>query len=491
MLSRRAGLLATGVLGATILASSATSCVLIADIDYDLIQDPKPADAGTDSQPPSCLESSACDDGSECTEDTCQAGECVFTPLAAGTSCGTSVACSITYACSTTGTCTSTPVVLDDSNACTNDVCEPSTGEVSHVPIGGGCVSWVPLPEENAPSARFNHVAVWTGSKLIIWGGETVGPDPVLGDGATYDPETRVWAPMSKQGAPTPRLGHRAVWTGSRMIVWGGYAANGLATAGGLYDPETDAWTPMATTGEPKPRIHHGAVWDGSEMLVWGGSAEGIAMNTGAVYSPGTNTWKPMPQAGTLSPRALHSATWVGTRMVVWGGTDFFDWLADGRIYDPSTNSWAGATATQNAPSFRESHTVVWTGSKMIVWGGWNGGPFLDTGAVFTPNGSMPGAWAAVSTTGAPSPRRDHIAVWTGSSMLVWGGCGSDLCSTLLADGGTFVPSDNGGSWTPIPAVPALSARRGHTAVYTGSRIIVWGGRDAAGPVGTGAEAQL
>ncbi|HET8947914.1 MAG TPA: hypothetical protein VFQ07_13110, partial [Candidatus Polarisedimenticolia bacterium] len=42
------------------------------------------------------------------------------------------------------------------------------------------------------------------------------------------------------------RSGHTAVWTGTQMIVWGGYVGDGLDTRG-RYDPTTDAWTPVST----------------------------------------------------------------------------------------------------------------------------------------------------------------------------------------------------------------------------------------------------
>ncbi len=45
----------------------------------------------------------------------------------------------------------------------------------------------------------------------------------------------------------------------------------------------------------------------------------------------------------------------------------------DGGQYDPVGNAWT-ATTTTGAPSARQYHTAVWTGSRMIVWGGYDGG---------------------------------------------------------------------------------------------------------------------
>jgi hypothetical protein len=40
---------------------------------------------------------------------------------------------------------------------------------------------------------------------------------------------------------------------------------------GGRYNPGTDSWTPTSTTDAPLSREDHTAVWTGSQMIVWGG----------------------------------------------------------------------------------------------------------------------------------------------------------------------------------------------------------------------------
>jgi hypothetical protein len=108
---------------------------------------------------------------------------------------------------------------------------------------------------------------------MIAWGGYNAGD---VGSGGRYDPATDSWTQTNLTGAPTPRGGHAAVWTGSRMVVWGG----GFENSGGIYDPSTDSWTATTGTGAPTPRSYHTAVWTGSTMIVWGGNT-----NTGAVYA--------------------------------------------------------------------------------------------------------------------------------------------------------------------------------------------------------------
>jgi hypothetical protein len=82
--------------------------------------------------------------------------------------------------------------------------------------------------------------------------------------------------------------------------------------------------------------------------------------------------------------------------------------------------------------------------------------------------------WTATSTVNAPSARAFHTAVWTGSEMIVWGGSGD--MNMLLNTGGRYNPSTD--SWTATSTTNAPAARVSHTAVWTGSEMIIWGGFD-------------
>ena len=57
----------------------------------------------------------------------------------------------------------------------------------------------------------------------------------------------------------------------------------------------------------------------------------------------------------------------------------------------------------------------------MIVWGGREAcGVVVNTGARYNPSTDT---WTPTGTgSGVPSPRENHTAVWTGTGMIVWGG---------------------------------------------------------------------
>lgn len=306
------------------------------------------------------------------------------------------------------------------------------------------------------------------------------------------------WEPMSLVGAPAARSRHVAVWDSNDklMIVWGGRTAAGSATTGGVYDPATNTWTATSTANAPVARVDATAVWDDVHkvMIVWGGRASfggGPALGSGALYDPVKNVWKTIgPDAKTPSARWGHTAVWTGERMIVWGGTpDGTALLGDGAAFDPAVGTWE-TVASSAAPAARYDHTAVWTkGSNpesMMVWGGIGfdpvgmGNVFLNDGAILDPKGLI---WAPVNSNGAPSPRSQATAVWTGASTLIWGGVDA---MGYVGSGAKYVT----GNWYPI-SNDAPAPRAGHSAAMikatAGDRMIVWGGVNGSGYLNTGA----
>src|SRR5437762_3248448 len=73
-------------------------------------------------------------------------------------------------------------------------------------------------------------------------------------------------------------------------------------------------------------------------------------------------------------------------------------------------------------------------------------------------------SWTATSTTNVPTARTGHTAVWTGTEMIVWGGVGNGGATILT--GGRYSPGTDSGTATSTTNAPA--PRSGHTAVWTG-----------------------
>ena len=83
-----------------------------------------------------------------------------------------------------------------------------------------------------------------------------------------------------------------------------------------------DSWTATSITNAPNGRYEHTAIWTGSEMIVWGGFIGGFPLNNGGRYNPGTDSWTATSTANAPSGEASTTAVWTGSEMIVWGGWD-------------------------------------------------------------------------------------------------------------------------------------------------------------------------
>jgi N-acetylneuraminic acid mutarotase len=355
-------------------------------------------------------------------------------------------------------------------------------GGIGYVNTGGrynpATDSWTETSTGNGvPTGRMRHTAVWTGTEMIVWGGD--GAPWRWNTGAKYDPVTDTWTATSMgAGVPVGRKGHSTVWTGTEMIVWGGHDRR-YFNDGGRYLPATDSWTPTSTWIDvPTKRAWHEAVWTGIEMIVWSGY-DGVYpyTKTGGEYYPVIDYWIPISGLGAPEGRVGHTAIWTGTEMIAWGGySTSSSALNTGGRYDPETETWSATSTGAGVPRFREGHTAVWTGTEMIVWGGFDiPCDYLNTGGRYDPSTD---GWRPTSTdAGVPLGRSSHVAVWTGSEMIVWGGEYSDCC-------GHYFPMNTGGRYDPVSDTWAATSigittpwnRVSPTAIWTGWEMIVWGG---------------
>jgi N-acetylneuraminic acid mutarotase len=294
------------------------------------------------------------------------------------------------------------------------------------------------------------------------------------------------WLTIGTSPLAEARAEHQGVWTGAQLLIWGGTCGERQDRAcrgGAAYSPSDGQWASLGNTdAEPTSRKRHSTVWSGAQMLVWGGEdAARNALNDGAGYALDTHAWSPIAASGAPTSRRHHSATWTGTEMVIWGGDDrpaTFHALGDGGRYDPVMNRWQALPA-QGAPSPRYLHTAIWTGSEMIVWGGLGcgvagGSPLpCGDGARYNP---LTDSWRPMSNTNAPQARAGHSTVWTGKEMIVWGGAGG---GGFFGNGALYRPETD--DWRPMTDIGAPSPRNIHRGVWTGDRMLVWGGLGGGG----------
>jgi hypothetical protein len=354
-----------------------------------------------------------------------------------------------------------------------------------------------PVVQADARLTALSNLVVVLSNRLQIAEGQltTVGPsastvvssDPqdsgLIGQG--YQRFMAVPAPawMSGNGVnqPSPRHGHAAVWTGTRWFIWGGTLGAGtFSAAGALYDPAEDAWADVSSIDAPGARTGAKAAWSGTEVLVWGGSTATGFTRSGGRYHPGSQLWTASPAAGAPAARDGHAVVWTGNEFLVFGGRNQDGLLNDLALLHPSTNGWS-AVVRPDAPAARFNAVAVWAGDRLLVWGGEGESGFLNSGSQLVFTNGVASAWLPISTVGAPSARTTTGAVWTGSRLLVWGGYNGGV----LGDGAAYDPATD--SWMALSSAGAPSARQGHATVWSGQELLVVGGETASGVTATGA----
>lgn len=316
---------------------------------------------------------------------------------------------------------------------------------------------------------------------MIVWGGLN---GTVLANGAVYDIATNTWKMMSTPPSILSggRSDHVAVWTGSQMVLFGGSDASNPSRDAVSYSPATDTWKILSVTSL-LPRAEVAGVWSTTtnELIVWGGFATTCSSSgdcsDGASYKPSTDTWTPLP-AAPIPGRHAHMAVWTGSAMLVYGGESEAAGgaaLSDGALYNPSTKTWTILPATPSGFDGRYANIGVAQGGSTLIFGG-VGGPsfaFESTGAIFS--GS---SWSAITTPTATElnpPARARMAAWGfGGQYWIWGGLKTGT-TNFSGAGASYNPSSGGWTAMDVSAAPAGRARA--TVVNTGKAAIVWGGQ--------------
>lgn len=342
--------------------------------------------------------------------------------------------------------------------------------------------------------ARASAAAVWTGTDMIVWGGigSYVSSNYSRRNGAAYNPSSNAWKPIT---LPPSTFSARhflpGVWTGSKMLVWGGYDySTSYKADGAAYDPVADTWTLLAAS-PLVARQNHGAVWSTTtnEMIVWGGygsSCTGSYCADGAAYDPATNSWSTIP-AAPIAGRQRFAMVWTGTEVVIWGGQGTAGYLRDGARFDPKTKIWTKFPDPPAEFEGRMEMSVAWSGKEMLVWGGY--GNYVSPtygksdGARYLPGGS----WTRFTPStdgfgsGAVTTRFGTHAWFGGGKLWLWGGAnGNSSSGSALSGGASYDPAID--KWTAMDAA-ATGAPTGRTraaVVWTGKEAIIWGGASTA-----------
>src|ERR1035437_1126455 len=356
-------------------------------------------------------------------------------------------------------------------------------------------------------SARSDQSTLWTGSDLLIWGGQSVSTQVEcpcethsLNDGSFYDPKSSRWTTMS----PSPlsaREDAASVWTGHLALFWGGVTASTYSSSplsnGASYNPSTNRWE-LLPKSPLSPRSGVTALWTGTVAIFIGG--QGPPNTTppstftgtetdGATYNPTTRTWirlPPLPTKGLGTPYSI-TAAWTGQELITWssfetttptGGNGVQTRSRElGAAWTPGQSSWRRLPSPPNNV-FTGTATSTWLNGRDVLiggtgcFGGMSCAPSLSgTAEIFNPVGNT---WQ--SSPSAPIFIRPDLVESTGASLVLINEIseiGGPGFSFNPGDGFVFDPATN--KVTALPPVPAGTIGPSSSMVWSGHSLLMWG----------------
>ena len=367
----------------------------------------------------------------------------------------------------------------------------PTTGPGTAAALAAA--RWHALPTAPIVGRSFAATA-WDGTEMLIWGGASgdTGSDPLLADGAAFNPSTSVWRML-----PTAPLAARSnaasVWTGHELFIWGGYRSQtGDAQPygdGALFDPATQQWRMIAQS--PLSARHDAtALWTGAEVIVIGGVPAALGSDTyvdlaAAAYNPATNSWRTLP---AIPSPAKHDAAGVSAVAVAGGVYAWVDWQhmetdangstgnagVDGWRYQADTGTWAAVDVGDR----RNLDNPLWTGKELLfpaqqTWYGFVPGPMQSNLAGWRLDPAT-GAWR--TTPHGPVDDLRGRSLWTGGALLTY-----DTGTSVTRPDGTGDHPGEGAVWNPVTnawtriADAPFVGTDGTSSVWTGSEVLEWG----------------
>jgi hypothetical protein len=337
-----------------------------------------------------------------------------------------------------------------------------ASGPLTRPPAG--TEGWWSIAE--APvAARFQHTAVWTGTEMVVWGGYGAHGGHLF-DGAAYNPKSNAWRriPRAPLDLESDQSSGVALWMDTQMLVVAGYDHAKAAA----YDPATDEWRKL-----PDPPFFGVAssgtyaAWTGTEALLWGEfgrtgeGSRGGGRREIAIYDPGTNRWRLGARAPIDAP-IFSDVVWTGTELVSVSGT------LRPVAYDPTADRWR---VLPPAPlDERSNPLVVWTGTELVVGGGDDREGSRRDAAAYAPSTST---WRRLPDAPLPFAGSGRYGeVWSGHEALAFEAQGS---LGLEGEGRVIALDPNAGTWR-VGLAPTIPRRDDLPLIWTGDELILWGG---------------
>lgn len=225
---------------------------------------------------------------------------------------------------------------------------------------------WAPTGNMRIARAYYTATLLRNGKVLVAGGCTNADCSAGTATAEIYDPITGVWRSAGKMSTLRYFFHATPLQDGNVLVEGGCNQGNcGTVTASAeLFNPRTRQWT--STGSMHIGRDYHTATMlnDGKIMVTGGYTAQGTSNNV-EMYDPVSGTWATM--AAMIYGRALHSATALPDGRVVVAGTGNLPSSVT-EVYDPIANLWSAAgnlNITRSAPIA----ALLPTGQAMVAGG--------------------------------------------------------------------------------------------------------------------------
>ncbi|UCG42725.1 MAG: hypothetical protein JSU73_12830 [candidate division WOR-3 bacterium] len=270
---------------------------------------------------------------------------------------------------------------------------------------------------------------------------------------------------------PTPRMAFATGRVGTRVFAIGGFGEDMRYPRAEVeaYDVEADSWitgfAPM-----PWPRAYAGCAVLGGKIYVIGGTDTRMETNRVDRFDPGSNTWDTV--ASLPWPAQALGAAVLGNHLYAVGGYSTYNegrYLREVACYvpTPAPGSW-DTVYSLHVP--RAGLGLAVSGDRMYAVGGTYFNPLASAEYYVLDQ------WR-IEPMPMRHPRSGFPAVGYAEYICAIGGHGRmnmgsvEVLNTLI------------GEWSDAESLP--SARTEHGGAVVGDRIVVIGGREMHGLVGT------
>jgi hypothetical protein len=318
--------------------------------------------------------------------------------------------------------------------------------------------TWRRLPP--APLAsRVNYTMAWTGSEVIVWGGFDALNRPRL-NGAAFDPVRGTWRSLPSTAARDASA--IAVTAGSDVVFVSSRDTR-------RFNPTSRRWAAGPTL--PVPAGHS----IGDHIVAAGWVVVAVTEpydrdRPSAVFAlrTGAPRWERLPDI-PVTMTAGHTVLAAGSRIMIFGPPVDDQPAAVTLDVDVVPATWRHFPPP---PGLDGEHLItlagIAPGNRIMLWGARADAP---TGYAAIWEG---GRWR-LADPGPLRPSRVVSVMWTGGRMLVW-----DRFNNV---GALLDPRTD--RWTGVPQPPTAGTNLVREAVWAGSGLLVWGALGAGGAIYT------